>query len=210
MAEPGYVDAKDFEFGLESSSKDSSDRCEEQDGCRENRGSLITSRGCGDQCHMKYLVAAVVLACPFAARAAKLELEVGTAQTLGAGQRFLTARIGVDVFGHLTPSVRVLAQTPACCERQTWALLGELRAHTGGWLQLTAGLGLGVGTASSVLGPEAGASMRVQPLRSTYMTGDAGVRLMLHRFWIGAGFARSTGWEGYRTLLSVGWAPLGT
>jgi hypothetical protein len=158
---------------------------------------------------MKHFVAAIVLACPLAARAAKLEVEVGTVHTLAAAPRSLTARIGLDLFGHLTPSVRALAQSPTCCGREPWALLGELRAHTGGWLQLTAGLGVGVGTAYLGDGPADAATVRVQRMRSTYM-GDLGLRIMLHDFWVGAGVARSGGWDGHRATLSVGWAPLKT
>lgn len=161
---------------------------------------------------MKHLVAAFVLAFPFAARAAKLEIEVGTMHTLAVTPRSLTARIGLDVLGHLTPSVRALAQSPTCCGPQTWALLGELRTHTGGWLQLTGGLGVGVGTAYLADGPAdtTTATVSVQRKRSTYLIGDLGLRMMLRDFWVGAGVARSTAWDGYRATLSVGWAPLQT
>jgi hypothetical protein len=159
---------------------------------------------------MRHFFAAVVLACPFAARAAKLELEIGTTHVLAAAPRALTARIGLDVLGHLTPSVRALAQSPTCCGRETWAMLGELRAHTGGWLQLTAGLGVGIGTAYLTDGPPDVGTASVQRIQSKYMMGDLGLRLMFRDFWVGAGVARSTGWDGYRATLSVGWAPLKT
>jgi hypothetical protein len=42
------------------------------------------------------------------------------------------------------------------------------------------------------------------------MMGDLGLRVMFRDFWVGAGVARSTGWDGYRAALSVGWAPLKT
>ena len=157
---------------------------------------------------MKYLVAAIVLACPFSARAAKLELEVGAGRALGGVANSWTGRVGLDLFEHLTPSVRVMTQSPIWGDTQTWALLGELRAHTRGTLQLTAGLGLGVATASVVRGPDA--TVRIQRVPTRYAVGDVGLRFMLGDFWLGGGVARSTGWDGYLATLSVGWAPLQT
>jgi hypothetical protein len=171
---------------------------------------LITSTRFGNECRMKHFVAALVLACPFVARAAKLELEVGTAHTLAAQPRSLTARIGLDIFGHLTPSVRVLARPPIGGDHDVWALLGELRAHTGGRVQLTAGLGVAVGAARVVRTPREVATVRIQRMQPTYVMGDLGLRLMLGDFWLGGGVVRSTGWDGYLATLSVGWAPLKT
>ena len=157
---------------------------------------------------MKHFIAAIVLACPFTARAAKLELEVGAGHALVAPAKSWTARIGLDLFGHLTPSVRVMTQSPICCDTQTWAVLGELRAHTLGTVQLTAGLGLGVGTATVVRAPDA--TVHFQRVPTRYAMGDLGLRFMLGDFWIGAGVARSTAWDGYLGTLSLGWAPLET
>ena len=194
----------------------------EFDGCAEPRWwidvgfrrsvprRLIALSPSGDERDMKNFVTAMVLAFPLAAGAAKLELEIGSMHVVAPQPRALTARIGLDVLGHLTPSVRALTQSGTCCGRETWALLGELRAHTGGWLQLTAGLGLGVGTAYLAERSPDAASVRVQRAPSQYMMGDLGLRVMFRDFWVGAGVARSTGWDGYRGMLSVGWAPLKT
>ena len=158
---------------------------------------------------MKPIALAIALAWPFAAHAAKLELEVGRTHAIAADANSWTARVGLDLFGHLTPSVRAIAETPGCCARQTWALLGELRAHTRGIVQLTAGLGLGMGTADVVRNNES-TTVQLDRGSSIYAMGDLGVRLVLCEFWVGAGVGRSTSWDGYLATISMGWAPLRT
>src|SRR3954471_14581956 len=105
---------------------------------------------------MKRLLVMAVLAASVSARAASpnLEIEIGG----GANSQSLiaptfTARLGLDLFEHLTPSVRVITLMPglSTSAETSWAVLGELRGHTSGRFQLNAGVGLGVGNA--VVGP---------------------------------------------------------
>jgi hypothetical protein len=146
------------------------------------------------------------------ALAAKLELEVGAGST-GSDDLSgpaITGRIGVDFLDHLTPSLRVLALSPVRGgDYQSWAMLGELRAHTSGTVQLTAGLG--VGFASALVSPGVGDSVNARLHRTEpYVLGDLGARVTISKFWLGLSVGGSPSTPGFMATLSIGWSPMET
>ena len=126
--------------------------------------------------------------------ATKLELEIGAgAATAATTTPALTARIGVDFLDHLTPSLRALAvATPSGREGlagyETWALLAELRAHTAGTVQLTAGLGMGIGRINLAPTPSVAGQLDGP---GAYLAGDLGVRVMVQSLWVALGITAS-------------------
>ena len=86
-----------------------------------------------------------------------LELEVAggaSAACLCRVSPALSARLGVDFAEHFTPSVRMMTFALPGSEDHSWAVLGELRAHTKGRFQVNAGVGLGFGQAHFNAGPD--------------------------------------------------------
>ena len=140
----------------------------------------------------------------------RLELEVAagaSARCLCKLDPALSARVGVDFAEHFTPSIRLMTFALPGSDHHTWAVLGEFRAHTSGRFQVNAGAGIGFGEASFNAG-EGGLDaqfFRVAP----YVNVDAGVRLMLGRWWIGANVGGMPGQRVYTAMLSVGVSPFG-
>ncbi len=136
----------------------------------------------------------------------RLELEVG-AGAAGWTQATptFTGRIGVDLLGWFTPSLRVMTTTPISGEQVGLSALGEFRVHTPGFLQLTAGVGVGVATASfSSRGAGIGGIDATVARVNPYLWGDIGLRVMITRLWVGlsvGGAPLASQWMG---LLSVG------
>ncbi len=130
----------------------------------------------------------VVLAVLFSSLAAwaspRLELEVGGGPILQTDfAPSLSARVGVDLAEHFTPSLKVLTLSAPGAEQMNWATLAELRAHTSGTFQVGAGLGVGFGNAV-VAAKSTGVDaqfFKVQP----YLSGDVSARVMIGRFWVG-------------------------
>lgn len=134
---------------------------------------------------MPLVVLAAVLSSATALASPKLELEVGGgAFDVSSPQPTFTGRVGADLLGFFTPSLRVTSLTPLGGERSAWLVLGELRLHTPGTLQLTGGLGLGFATAdvprASVL------DTSVTRSGAPWLQADLGLRVVLGRFFVGA------------------------
>jgi hypothetical protein len=107
------------------------------------------------------LIASLTLFGAAPAFASGLEVELGggggaTWQTFAPA---ITGRLGVDWVDHITTSVRLLTLTgmhgqltgtsqDVTSGYQAWAALAELKVHTSGTFQLSAGAGLGVGQPS--------------------------------------------------------------
>ncbi len=140
----------------------------------------------------------------------RLELEVAggaSARCLCKIVPTLSARVGVDFAEHFTPSVRAMTFALPGSDHHTWAVLAEFRAHTSGRLQANAGVGLGIGAAAINAGEDGLNSQffRVEP----YLNVDAGVRLMMGRWWIGANVGGMPAHQVVTAMLSVGVSPFG-
>lgn len=158
---------------------------------------------------LRGLLALLLLLVASPAPAAKLELEVGAGAGRSADGPTLSGRIGLDVLEHLTPSVRALTSGWGETSSQAWAVLGELRAHTSGRVQLTGGLGLGVGAAYVSSAPGEGVTARLLRTSPT-LRADLGLRVTFSSLWVALGVAGSPSSPGLLGMLSVGWAPLKT
>jgi hypothetical protein len=125
-----------------------------------------------------------VFACA-ASASPRLELEVGGGLTaISQLAPTFTGRIGLELMGWFTPSVRVMSLTPLSARAMGWSVLAELRAHTPGRVQLTGGLALGVASASFTA--RSGVmDARVDQV-APYLWADLGLRVILGPFWIGA------------------------
>lgn len=124
----------------------------------------------------------------------RLELELGgSAAALPAPAPLLQARVGLDVFNVLTPSLKVVSRSPWSPREANLGVYFELRAHTRGVVQLTGGVaaGLFATTLSSAGGAGGGdveGGLSATPpvrLRDDYLA-DLGLRVMLGRVWLGA------------------------
>ncbi len=140
----------------------------------------------------------------------RLELEVGggvSASCLCAPAPALSARIGVDLAEHFTPSLRLLTFALPGSDHHTWAVLGEFRAHTKGRVQLNAGAGIGFGAAAFNATSDGldAQFFRVAP----FVNVDAGVRVMLGRWWVGANVGGMPWSKVATAMLSVGVSPFG-
>jgi hypothetical protein len=126
---------------------------------------------------------AVLFAVPVLAGPA-LELEVGGgAFDVRAPQPTFTGRIGVDLLGFVTPSFRVTSLTPLSGATSAWLMLGEVRLHTPGPVQLTGGVAVGFATADVThVAPLDTSVTRLAP----WLQADLGLRVVLGRFWLGA------------------------
>ena len=149
---------------------------------------MIESKGPGNQPGMKRLLILALLSSSFGAWASpRLELEVGGGATGTASLRpdlspSLGARVGVDLWEHFTPSLRVLTLSPLGSDHTSWATLAEARIHSSGIFQVSAALGAGFGNAEVGTQPALDAQFfQVKP----YLEGDVGARVMIGRFWIG-------------------------
>jgi len=171
---------------------------------------VITSRRPGNQSGMKRLMLVLVVSSSAAWADPRLELEVGggaSAACLCKISPALSARLGVDFAEHFTPSVRMMTFALPGSDHHTWAVLAEFRAHTRGRFQVNGGVGLGVG-AAAFNATEAGLDaefFRISP----YVNLDAGVRLMLGRWWIGANVGGMPGQRVVTAMLNVGVSPFG-
>lgn len=129
------------------------------------------------------VLSAVLFAVP-ALAAPTLELEVGGgAFDIHAPQPTFTGRVGVDLLGFITPSLRVTSLTPLSGSASAWLMLGEVRLHTPGTVQLTGGVAVGFATADVTYAAPLDTSVtRLSP----WLQADLGLRVMLGRFWVGA------------------------
>lgn len=149
------------------------------------------------------LLAFWLIAIPALARPS-LELEVGA----GANGNFralspsFSARAGLDFFNLLTPSVKVMTLNSLGSPNAAWALLGELRAHTRGRLQLTGGIAVGFGTAVFSSHPE-GITPSVATLKP-WVTADVGARVLLGPFFVGFNLGGTPFNPGWTAMLTVG------
>jgi hypothetical protein len=147
---------------------------------------MITSERSGNQPGMKrWTILAGALVALAAGATPRLELEVGggaTGVTGAAMAPALNARVGVDFWEHVTPSLKVLTALPL--EGDTsWATLAELGVHTSGTVQVSASVGLGFGNAVLSAGDRKldAQFFQVKP----YLEGEVGARVMFGRFWVG-------------------------
>lgn len=133
---------------------------------------------------MRVAVLAAVLSAVPALAAPTLELEVGGgAFDVRAPQPTFTGRVGVDLLGFVTPSLRVTSLTPLSGASSAWLMLGEVRLHTPGPVQLTGGVAVGFATADVTHAAPLDTSVsRLSP----WLQADLGLRVVLGRFWIGA------------------------
>lgn len=133
------------------------------------------------------LLSSAVLAGP------RLELEVGGGATaLPAVSPAVQARVGLDLFDVLTPSLKVVSRSPWSPAESTVGAYFELRAHTRGVVQLTGGVAAGLfsATVATAGTPVVGADGVVtvsQPtrLRDDYLA-DLGLRVKLGPAFVGA------------------------
>jgi len=140
---------------------------------------------------------------------ARLEVELGAgASGLAAPSPTFTGRVGIDLLGWFTPSLRVMSVTPLTGRGLGWSVLGEFRAHTAGRVQLTFGLGMGLATASFTSGGAAGLEAQLNPL-APYLYADLGVRVLFGPLWVGlcaGGAPLAQQWLG---LFTVGFSAFG-
>jgi hypothetical protein len=145
------------------------------------------------------LIASLTLFGAAPAFASGLEVELGggggaTWQTFAPA---ITGRLGVDWVDHITTSVRLLTLTgmhgqltgtsqDVTSGYQAWAALAELKVHTSGTFQLSAGAGLGVGQ-PSVAEPWSAAPPHSNSALVPYTQGSLGGRLkVLDSVWLGS------------------------
>jgi hypothetical protein len=150
----------------------------------------------------------------------QLEVEVGAgASGLSLIAPTFTGRVGVDLMGWFTPSLRVMSLTPLSGDTVGWSALAELRAHTPGVFQLTGGVGLGLATASFTRQASGAVSTQVSTLATStlstntiapYLFADLGVRVKLGPVFVGASVGGAPFANQYLALLSVGFAAFGS
>ena len=157
---------------------------------------------------MKRFLLSVVLASSAAWADPRIELEVAGGASAGCLCKIspaFSARVGVDFAEHFTPSVRMLTFALPGSDNHSWAVLGELRAHTRGRVQVNGGVGLGVGTATFNANDE---GLNAEFFRGApYLNLDAGLRVMMGAWWIGANVGGMPGQRVYTAMLSVGVSP---
>ncbi len=157
---------------------------------------------------MKQMILLLVVSSSAAWADPRLELEVaGGASThcLCKISPALSARVGVDFAEHFTPSVRMMTFALPGSDNHTWAVLGEFRAHTRGRVQLNAGVGIGFG-AAAFNATEGGLDAQFFHV-APYVNVDAGARVMMGAWWIGANIGGLPGQHVYTAMLSVGVSP---
>lgn len=123
----------------------------------------------------------------------RLELELGGGTTAWpTTSPLLQARVGLDLFDVLTPSLKVVSRTPWSPADATVGAYFELRAHTRGVVQLTGGVAAGLfsATVSTPGAPVVGEGglVTVSPptrLRDDYLA-DLGLRVKLGPAFVGA------------------------
>jgi len=133
-------------------------------------------------------VAALLTAVP-ALAGPRLELEVGGgAFDVSAPRPTFTGRVGVDVLGFLTPSLRLSSLAPLSASASSWLVLAELRLHTPGMVQLTGGVAFGFATADVHHPAQAPLETSVTSQGAAWLQGDLGLRVVVaNRLWVGAG-----------------------
>jgi hypothetical protein len=116
----------------------------------------------------------------------RLEFEVGGGVTSRTDlSPTLSGRLGVDLWGWFTPSIRLISVGPWTPATSAWAIQGELRAHTRGFFQITGGIGFGLATANVARDAQvfdADLTRAAQP----WLTGDVGARLVFGPLFVGA------------------------
>jgi hypothetical protein len=150
---------------------------------------MITPPGPGIQPGMSSLrlvaLAALLSSAP-ALAGPRLELEVGGGVfDVSAPAPTFTGRLGVDVLGFFTPSLRVTTLTPFSASASSWLLLAELRLHTPGMVQLTGGVAAGFATAD-VRHPSSAPLEATVARNAPWLQADLGLRVVVSRFWVGA------------------------
>jgi hypothetical protein len=154
------------------------------------------------------LAAALVAAAP-ALASPKLELEVGAgAAGLAEVSPTFTGRVGVDLMGWFTPSLRVMSLTPLSGDAMGWSVLAELRAHSPGRFQVTGGVGMGVATAGFTRSATGAVDLQLSRV-SPYLFADLGVRVMLGPVFIGASIGGAPFAGQYLGLVTLGVAVFG-
>lgn len=145
------------------------------------------------------LSAAPALASP------RLELEVGAgAWALKAFTPNVSGRVGLDLFGWFTPSLRVMTLNAIGSDPTALSVLAEARAHSKGIFQVTGGVGVGFATAT--VSPSGSSVARAAPA----LLGDVGLRVMLGPVWIGAGVGANPLALTWQALLNVGVVAFGS
>jgi hypothetical protein len=160
---------------------------------------------------MKRLILVLALSSSAAWADPRLELEVAggaSAHCLCKIAPAFSARLGVDFANFITPSVRMMTFALPGTDNHTWAVLGELRAHTRGRVQVNAGAALGFGAATFNAGEDGlnAEFFRVAP----YVNVDVGLRVMMGQWWIGANVGGLPGQRVVTAMLSVGVSPFGS
>ncbi len=158
---------------------------------------------------MPLLVSQAALAGP------RLELELGGGATAWpAVSPTVQARVGLDLFDLLTPSVKVVSRTPWSTDRATLGVYFELRAHTRGVVQLTGGVAAGLLSSTVTAGtPTIGADGVVTAttptrLRDDYLA-DVGLRVKLGPVFVGAAIGVAPVQQQVFGTLTVGLALFG-
>ena len=160
---------------------------------------------------MKRLILLLAVSSSSAALAdPRLELEIGGGASSGCLCKIspaLSARLGVDFAEHFTPSIRMMTFALPGTDNHTWAVLAEFRAHTKGRVQVNAGAGIGFGAATFNANED---GLNAEFFRSApYINVDAGLRVMLGRWWIGANVGGMPGHKIVTAMLTVGVSPFG-
>lgn len=168
---------------------------------------MIAGRGRGIEPDMnaRLLVLLAALAASPALAGPRLELEVGAgAWALKAFTPNVTGRVGLDLFGWFTPSLRVLTLNALGSNPTALSILAEGRAHTKGLFQVTGGVAVGFATAT--VSPDGSSVARAAPA----LLGDLGVRVMLGPVWLGAGVGGNPLALTWQALLNVGVVAFGS
>jgi hypothetical protein len=136
---------------------------------------------------LRFLALAALLSAAPALAGPRLELELGGGVfDVATPQPAFTGRIGVDLLGFLTPSLRVSSLTPFSASASSWLVLAELRLHTPGMVQLTSGVAVGFATAD--VQHASSAPLEASVTRNApWLQADVGLRVVVSRFWVGAG-----------------------
>jgi hypothetical protein len=148
--------------------------------------------------HSLLLCSLFVSTAAFATPSLELEVSGGAHGWMRPDGATFGGRVGLDLFDWFTPGVRAMT-----LDKEAWALLGDLRAHTPLRLfQLNGGVGIGFALAK--MDPAVDAQ-RISP----YLIGDIGVRLNFWRMWVGFNVGGSPFDQRWLGMLSLGIAPFG-
>jgi len=168
---------------------------------------MIGRGGCGIETDMnaRLMVLLGALSASPALATPRLELEVGAgAWALKAFTPNLSGRVGLDLFGWFTPSLRVMTLNALGSDPTALSILAEARAHSKGIFQVTGGVAVGFATAT--VSPDGSSVARAAPA----LLGDLGVRVMLGPVFIGAGVGGNPLALTWQAMVNVGVVAFGS